>query len=145
MGFHQYDWIWETTTTAGTGDLTLAGAVAGWRAFSSQYADGDTFPYSIYDGSNYEEGLGTYHATPNTFSRTTVYRSSNGGAAVNWGTSSRNVNPCTLGVLLESLLTPGSRGVPVRSADLTWAYQLAMGTGQLVDQPNLHTLVVGGL
>lgn len=91
------DRILESTTTTGTGDITLAGAVTGFRAFSAVCAIGDTVPYFIeaVDGlgqptGDYEYGTGTYSAA-NTLTRTTVRGSSNAGAAVNFAAGSKNV------------------------------------------------------
>lgn len=82
------DRIRETTTTTGTGALTLAGAATGFAAFSTACAVGDTCYYGLQavDGSGnptgaWEVGVGTYSAA-NTLTRTTVFASSNSGAAV---------------------------------------------------------------
>ena len=64
------DRVLETTTTTGTGALTLAGAVTGLRAFSAvMTSPSDTCYYVIeaVDGSGvptgeWETGLGTYSA-----------------------------------------------------------------------------------
>lgn len=83
------DRIRETSTTTGTGPLTLAGAAAGYAAFSSACVVGDTCYYGLQavDGSGnptgaWEVGIGTYSAA-NTLTRTTILASSNAGAAVN--------------------------------------------------------------
>jgi hypothetical protein len=122
MAFHLYEDTWETSSTTGTGAYALGGAVNGWRAFSAQYANSDTCWYSAYDGTNFEVGLGTYNAGGNTLSRTTVYRSTNGGAAVSWAAGTRNVVAAPLGVVVESIFAPGSTGYPKRTADNTWTY-----------------------
>jgi hypothetical protein len=122
MAFHLYEDTWETSTTTGTGAYTLAGAVGGWRAFSAQYANNDTCWYSAYDGTNFEHGIGTYNSGANTLSRTTVYRSTNSGAAVNWAAGTRNIVVAPLGVVLDSLLATGSTGYPKRTADNSWTY-----------------------
>lgn len=83
------DRVLETSTTTGTGALTLAGAVTGFRAFGSvMTSPSDTCWYALWavDGSgnatgDYEEGLGTYSAS-NTLTRTTILRSSNANAVV---------------------------------------------------------------
>jgi hypothetical protein len=132
MAFVLPDWVWETTTTTGTGAVTLAGAVSGYRAFSSQLANGDTCYYSLFDGTNFEEGLGTYASAGNTLTRTTVYRSTNAGAAVNWGAGTRQIMASPLGVTQQSLFTPGSTGFPNRSADNTWSYYTTNGSGTVI-------------
>jgi hypothetical protein len=77
------DRVKETTTTTGTGDLTLAGAVAQFQAFSAVCADLDQVPYAIVGqtGTEWEVGIGTWHAG-NTLTRTRVLASSNAGALV---------------------------------------------------------------
>lgn len=92
------DRVLETSTTTGTGDFTLAGAVTGFRAFSAvMTSPSDTCYYGIeaVDGSGvptgeWETGLGTYSAA-NTLTRTTVLESSNGGAAVNFSAGTKRV------------------------------------------------------
>lgn len=87
------DRVKETTTTTGTGAISLAGAEANFVAFSSALSDGDTTYYAIIDNANqaYEVGLGTYTASGNTLARTTVLASSNSGSAVNFSAGSKDV------------------------------------------------------
>jgi hypothetical protein len=132
MAFVLADWVWETTTTTGTGAVTLGGAVTGYRAFSSQLANADTCYYSMWDGTDFEEGLGTYTSAGNTLTRTTVYRSTNAGAAVNWGAGTRQIVCAPLGVTQQSLYTPASVGFPRRTADNTWTYYTSIGSGTVV-------------
>jgi len=89
MSFQIQDRVQETTTTTGTGALSLGGAVAGFRAFSSVCANGDTFYYALQSVSStgvpvgaWEVGIGTYNTSGNTLSRTTVLASSNSNAVV---------------------------------------------------------------
>lgn len=93
-----FDRVKETSTTTGTGDFTLAGAVTGFFAFSARYSVGDEqVPYCIeaVDGSGTptgerEVGLGTYSAS-NTLRRDKVYASSNSDALVNFSAGTKNV------------------------------------------------------
>ena len=128
MAFNLCDWTWETTTTTGTGAYALGGAVPPYRAFSAQMSNGDTTYVSVFDGVYYEEGLYTYNSGTNTLTRTTVYNSSAGfGNPVNWPTATtKQIMAAQLGITLQSFLTPGSTGVPVRTADNTWSYQAAL-------------------
>jgi len=73
------DRIKETTTTTGTGTVTLLGAVLGFQAFSV-IGDGNTTYYCIAgQGTNeWEVGVGTYTASGTTLSRDTVLASSAG-------------------------------------------------------------------
>lgn len=89
--------VLESSTTTGAGDITLAGAVLGFRRFSAACAVGDTMPYFIeaidsvgLPTGDYEYGIGTYSAV-NTLTRTTVEGSSNAGAPVDFAAGSKNV------------------------------------------------------
>lgn len=86
------DRVKETTTTTGTGAVTLAGAVSGFRAFSAIAANGDTVYYAIVHQSaaEWETGLGTWN-TGGTLTRTFVIESSNAGALVNFSAGTKNV------------------------------------------------------
>ena len=66
------DRVKETTTTTGTGNITLAGAVAGFRAFSAVLANNDTTLYAIVAQTpgEWEVGVGTW-LTGGTLVRTT--------------------------------------------------------------------------
>lgn len=85
------DRVQETSTTSGTGALTLAGAVNGFRSFSSAIGNGNTTYYAISDGTNWEIGLGTYTSSGNTLSRDTVLSSSNSNALVSFSSATKNV------------------------------------------------------
>lgn len=84
------DRVQETSTTTSTGSYTLAGAVLGFRAFSSVCVNGDAVYYAADDGTNWEVGLGTW-GTGNILARTVILSSSNSGSAVNWSAGSKNV------------------------------------------------------
>jgi len=84
------DRVKETTTSTGTGPLTLAGAVAGFEPFSAVCADGDTAYYCVTDGTSWEVGLGTYAS--GVLTRTSVLSSSNAGAAVALNPGSKEVH-----------------------------------------------------
>src|SRR6185436_6212020 len=86
------DRVKETTTTTGTGDITLAGAVSQFRAFSDVAANGDRIHYAIVgqSGTEWEVGLGTWVAG-NTLQRTNVMASSNAGALVNFAAGTKDV------------------------------------------------------
>jgi len=74
------DRVQETSTTTGTGTLTLAGAATGFRTFTAAFGNGVSVYYVIAGGSEYEIGIGTTGA--GTLSRDTVLQSSNAGALV---------------------------------------------------------------
>ena len=70
----------------GTGAITLGNAVAGCQTFAAAAVpDGSLVSYVVNDGSplgsSWEIGLGTYHASAGTLTRTTVIATSSGSAA----------------------------------------------------------------
>jgi len=83
------DRVRETSTTTGTGTLTLDGAVTGFRTFGSAIGDGNTCYYTITLGADWEVGLGTVGT--GTLARTTVLKSSNSNNAVNFGAGAKDV------------------------------------------------------
>ena len=86
------DRVKETSTTAGTGTLTLAGAVTGFQSFAA-VGNGNTTYYAIADSitGQWEVGVGTYTASGTTLSRTTVLSSSSSGSLVNFAANSKDV------------------------------------------------------
>lgn len=89
-----FDRVQETSTTTGTGTISLAGVVAGYRSFVSAVGTGNQCYYVIVDNStgDFEVGIGTVtDATPDTLSRTTVITSSNSNALVDFASGTRNV------------------------------------------------------
>lgn len=86
------DRVKDTTSTTGTGSLTLDGAPpTGYRSFASQMATDDTCWYCIDDGAgNWEIGIGTLTAST-TLARTTIYSSSNSNAAVSFAAGTKSV------------------------------------------------------
>lgn len=86
------DRVKETTTTTGTGAVTLLGAVAGFRTFEAVLANGDTTLYAIIHQTvaEWEVGIGTWN-TGGTLTRSTVIASSNAGALVNFSAAVKDV------------------------------------------------------
>lgn len=104
------DRVLESSTTTGTGDFTVAGALDGFRTFTSVAAAGDTFPYFIeaVDGSGnptgeFETGLATL-LTGTTFSRDHVDASSNSNALVSFSAGTKY---CAIAVTERTLHTMG--------------------------------------
>lgn len=97
MAFLVADRVKETTTTTGTGTLTLGGAVAGFQTFSA-IGDGNTCYACVYgvDASGNPTGewevfIGTYTSSGTTLDRTTVLASSNSNNAVNLSAGTKHV------------------------------------------------------
>jgi hypothetical protein len=92
------DRVKETSTTTGTGTISLAGAETGYESFVSGIGTTNTTYYAIElnSANEFEVGIGTVtDASPDTLSRDTVISSSNGDALVNFSAGTKNVF-CTL-------------------------------------------------
>ena len=88
------DRVKETTTTTGTGTLSLAGVVAGFQSFVAGVGTTNTTYYAITDSAtgDWEVGIGTVTSgSPNTLSRDTVLESSNSDNLVNFGAGQKLV------------------------------------------------------
>jgi hypothetical protein len=70
------DRVQETTTTAGTGNITLAGAASGYISFNTAFGVGPKFSYGIVDGAAWEIGYGHLSGST-TLVRDTILKSSN--------------------------------------------------------------------
>lgn len=86
------DRVKETSTTTGTGSLTLAGAATQFVAFSSRFAVNDVFEYAIVgqSGSEWEVGVG-YLSGASTLVRDRVTASSNSDALVSLSAGTKDV------------------------------------------------------
>lgn len=83
------DRVQETTTTTGTGSLTLNGAVTGYVTFNSTFSNGDIVWYVVDDGAgNWEIGSGTVGT--GTLTRS-VFQSSNANALVPFSAGTKRV------------------------------------------------------
>jgi parallel beta-helix repeat protein len=84
------DRLQETTSTSGTGNITLSGPVLGFRSFSSKCSPYDTFwgVIEAVDSSGKPSGeweIGEYtYINSTTIERTRIYASSNGDKLVNF-------------------------------------------------------------
>ena len=84
----------ETTTTAGTGTVTLLGASTGFQSFA---VIGDTnttyYPIASQTGNDWEVGIGTYSTSGTTLARTTVLANSSATqpSALNFSAGTKDV------------------------------------------------------
>jgi hypothetical protein len=79
------DRVKETSSSSGTGSVTLGGAFPGYQTFNAVIATGSTVYYTIHnltagDDDEFEVGVGTF-TSPATLSRDTVLSSSAGGTS----------------------------------------------------------------
>ncbi len=86
------DRVRETTSTSGTGTVTLAGPQFSFQSFSV-VGDGNQCYYCIADtaADAWEVGIGTYTASGTTLSRDTVLASSNSGSLVDFSADLKDV------------------------------------------------------
>lgn len=82
----------ETSTTTGTGSITLLGAVSQFQSFNTAFADGAVVEFEIagQTGAEWETVRGTF-TSPSTLSRDLVISSSNSNALVSFSAGTKDV------------------------------------------------------
>lgn len=127
------DFVRVTTTTTGTGDLTIGPTVAGYFGLGTNWLSNlDTFYYAVFDvdingnpSGNIETGIGTYTTVGTTrIIRDRVIRSSNSDALVNFGAGTKHIICSALGRAIAPGFTEEFRlttesAVPVSVTDQT--------------------------
>ena len=118
------DRVKETSTTQGTGDITLAGAATGFITFNSGIGTSNTTYYTIFEPgtNNFEVGLGTLSAST-TLQRDTVLSSSNSDSKVDFSSGTKDVfctMPASKSVYLDA------SGDPVGAASAGFALAMAV-------------------
>ena len=144
------DRVRETTTTTGTGTITLNGAVGNFETFTANLSDGDTTYYAIVDANNsdFEVGLGTFTASGTTLARTTVIASSNSNSAVNLSSGSKDV---FITLPASKMIFQDASGNVTIPGDLTVSGDdITMGTNTsgnllIADGTNFNSIAVGSL
>lgn len=77
------DRVQETTTTTGTGAVTLGGAVAGYQSFATAFPIKPCkVAYLLVSGNNWEVGKGEINSTGTILTRDTIRSSSNSGSFI---------------------------------------------------------------
>ena len=86
------DRVKETSTTTGTGSVTLDGAATGFRSFNSAFGTNTYFYYAIQDanGSGWETGRG-YLSASTTLVRDVVHKSSNSNSVISLSAGTHTV------------------------------------------------------
>ena len=94
--------VFETSTTSGTGTLTLAGAVTGYRTFLGAYGSAGTAVYTLAnsDYSKWEIGYGTVSGA--TLTRNLLVSST--GALIDFLGATINVYSGSMAFLINSML-----------------------------------------
>jgi hypothetical protein len=140
MAFITADRVKDTSTTTGTGDITVSGSAPfGYRTFSTVMSVADTFYYAIQGQATaeWEIGVGTY-ASSNQFARTTVLASSASGSAVSFSSGTKNV----------FLTLAATRTLQLKSGDTPTAGSIPYGDGATLSYSSVGTagqvLVSGG-
>ena len=86
------DRVKETTTSVGTGAITLAGASTGYQAFSVIGNSNTTYYCIAGQGTGeWEVGIGTYTLSGTSLSRDTILASSNSGSVVTLSAGTKDV------------------------------------------------------
>ena len=133
------DRVQETTTTTGTSDFTLAGAVLSYQSFSA-IGNGNTTYYTAFDPNqgDWEVGIGTYSTTGPTLTRTTILASSAAGAKVTFAAGQKNVF-CTYPS--ERSVYQDSAGLYITPAgfDILTANTATLTNGTVSTQPSNNT------
>jgi hypothetical protein len=142
------DRVRETTTTTGTGTVSLAGPVSGFQGFSTAIGNANTTYYTIVDAATgaWEVGLGTYTSSGSTLARTTILSSSNAGSAVNFAAGTKDVfvtQPAERALYLNGAGTGVDAGAAAFTANgVVYASStsaLATGSALTFDGTNLET------
>jgi hypothetical protein len=122
------DRVKETSTTTGTGTLTLAGAETGFQSFAA-VGDGNTTYYTIQHASlnEWEVGIGTYTSSGTTLSRDTIFSSSNSGSAVNFSAGSKFV----FVTLPSDKAVIGARGYVENTQTISYSSSITTGSNAL--------------
>lgn len=90
MVFVINDRVKETTSTTGTGTVTLSGAQLGFQSFSSGIGSSNSTYYTIALGNEWEVGIGSV-TNATTFTRDSVISSSNASSLVSFSAGVKDI------------------------------------------------------
>jgi len=157
MPLNVADRVRDTTTTTGTGTITLSGtSPTGYQTFSA-VGNGNTTYYTINAGAQWEVGIGTYSGAGPTLSRDTVLASSNSGSLVNFSAGTKDVfcdYPASksisdgFGLLPPAnggtgLSSPGTAGNVLTSDGTEWVSSAPAAAGVTIGQSIVLSMVFG--
>ena len=147
MTFVVADRVKETTTTAGTGTITLLGAATGYQSFAV-IGNANLTYYTIagQTGNEWEVGIGTYTSSGTTLARTTVLANSSGTqpSALSFSAGTKDVFvtypagvSSTNGVMVQSTtvtqsttISTGSNGLSVGPVTVVSGQSVTVASGQ---------------
>ena len=149
------DRVKETTTTTGTGAVSLGGAVTGFETFAAGIGNSNTVYYCIahQDQAEFEVGFGTLDGDSSDLTRTTVISSSNSDSAVDFSAGTKDVF-CTIPAS-KMVFEDGSNDVTIgrnltvtgdltiSGDDLTMATNTS-GAALIGDGSNFNPVVISG-
>jgi len=112
------DRVKDTTTTTGTGNITLSGtAPTGYQSFNTAFGTNVYFTYAIVGGTEWEVGRG-YLSASTTLVRDRVFASTNANAAVNFSSGSKDVFNTIPAFYMNDVDTHGRLAQKIISATL---------------------------
>jgi hypothetical protein len=141
------DRVKETTTTTGTGTVTLLGASTGYQSFAV-IGNANLTYYTIagQTGNEWEVGIGTYTSSGTTLARTTVLSNSSGTqpSALSFSAGTKDVfvtypaiGSSTSGVIVQSdtvsqstTISAGSNGLSVGPVTVASGQSVTVASGQ---------------
>jgi len=141
------DRVQESSTSTGTGNLTLDGAASGYRSFYGVFGAGVPFYYAIAGGTQWEVGVGEISGTT-TLGRSSVLASSNGGAAVDIAAGTKVVFCTAPAALWAGNWDRNQRVAPVTLTDgtnisvdaaLSNNFKVTLGGNRTLDNPTNMT------
>lgn len=135
------DKVGESSSSTGTGNFTVSGALTGHRTFNAAFGTGVLFPYQIDDGAgNWETGVGQLTAAT-TLARTRVHSNSLGTTAlINFGAGTKEVRSGPTAAFSIAMDPAATVAAPQAATD-----SLAIGAGALANVADAVAVGEGAL
>jgi hypothetical protein len=150
MPFLLADRCKESTTTTGTGTISLGGVTSGlFRTLVSGYGTGKPVLYTIehQSANEWEVGYGVVTSgSPDTLTRVAVFSSSNSNALVNFSAGTKHVwgtDPAANGTQIANVMAFGAKGDGTTDDQPAFVAALASGAKVVYVPPNTYRLSAG--